>query len=147
MLLLPAHDRYEHVNINSRKDYSWPDGKRLAMYIACNVDHFAFGTGLGADPAHRPGEQTSPGGRPAVELFVGRGKRVAARGRSHPGKNSMTHVLPAIHRFLASEDGPTAVEYAVMLALILVACITLVQTLGTTVSGNFDAVSTKITGS
>ena len=58
MLRLPGHDRYDHVNINNRKDYSWPDGKRLAMYIACNVEHFAFGIGLGADPAHRPGQNT-----------------------------------------------------------------------------------------
>jgi allantoinase len=58
MLRLPDHDRYDHVNINNRKDYTWPDGKRLAMYIACNVEHFAFGTGLGADPAHRPGQNT-----------------------------------------------------------------------------------------
>ena len=36
-----------------------------------------------------------------------------------------------VHRFLVSEDGPTAVEYAVMLALILVACITIVTSLGT----------------
>ena len=41
-------------------------------------------------------------------------------------------------RFLTSEDGPTAVEYAVMLALILVACITTVTTLGTSISATFD---------
>jgi pilus assembly protein Flp/PilA len=46
-----------------------------------------------------------------------------------------------IRRFLQSEDGPTAVEYAVMLALILVACITIVQTLGTSVSGTFSTVN------
>lgn len=33
-------------------------------------------------------------------------------------------------RFLKAEDGPTAVEYAVMLALILVVCITAITTLG-----------------
>ncbi len=58
MLKLPAHDRYDHVNINQRKDYSWPGNKRLAFYVACNVEHFAFGTGLGADPAHRQGQNT-----------------------------------------------------------------------------------------
>ena len=35
-----------------------------------------------------------------------------------------------VRHFLTSEDGPTAVEYAVMLALIIVACITVVTTLG-----------------
>jgi pilus assembly protein Flp/PilA len=46
-----------------------------------------------------------------------------------------------IRHFLASEDGPTAVEYAVMLALILVACITIVTSLGTSVSGTFSTVN------
>jgi pilus assembly protein Flp/PilA len=36
-----------------------------------------------------------------------------------------------IVRFVQSEDGPTAVEYAVMLALIIVVCIAAIQTLGT----------------
>ena len=35
-----------------------------------------------------------------------------------------------VRHFLTSEDGPTAVEYAVMLALILVACITIVTAAG-----------------
>jgi pilus assembly protein Flp/PilA len=53
-----------------------------------------------------------------------------------------------IRRFLVSEDGPTAVEYAVMLALILVACITIVTSLGTSVSGTFSKVNASMsTGS
>src|SRR5688572_10848493 len=46
-----------------------------------------------------------------------------------------------IKRFLQSEDGPTAVEYAVMLALILVACVTIVTSLGSSVSGTFSQVN------
>jgi pilus assembly protein Flp/PilA len=49
--------------------------------------------------------------------------------------------LTKVRRFLMSEDGPTAVEYAVMLALILVACITIVTTLGQSVSGTFSSVN------
>jgi pilus assembly protein Flp/PilA len=49
-----------------------------------------------------------------------------------------------IRRFLVSEDGPTAVEYAVMLALILVACITIVTSLGTSVSGTFSKVNASM---
>ena len=49
-------------------------------------------------------------------------------------------ILIAIKRFMNNEDGLTAVEYAVMLALILVACITIVTTLGGTVSGTFSKV-------
>lgn len=36
----------------------------------------------------------------------------------------------AVVRFVQREDGPTAVEYAVMLALIVVVCITAITTLG-----------------
>ena len=57
---------------------------------------------------------------------------------------SMSGVISRVQRFLTSEDGPTAVEYAVMLALILVACIGIVGTLGTKVSSTFNAVSSGI---
>ena len=40
-------------------------------------------------------------------------------------------------KFVQAEDGPTAVEYAVMLALIIVVCIGAVTTLGTKSSGTF----------
>ncbi len=52
-----------------------------------------------------------------------------------------------IRRFLKSEDGPTATEYAVMLALIIVVALTAIQTLGTSVTGIFTDVNTGITGS
>jgi pilus assembly protein Flp/PilA len=53
----------------------------------------------------------------------------------------MRNIVSQAYYFLSNEDGPTAVEYAVMLALILVACITVVQTLGTSVSGTFSTVN------
>ncbi len=56
----------------------------------------------------------------------------------------MEIVVGAIKRFIASEDGPTAVEYAVMLALILVACITIVTNLGVTVSGTFSSINSTL---
>ncbi len=59
----------------------------------------------------------------------------------------MARILPSISRFLVSEDGPTAVEYAVMLALILVACIAIVTTLGTNTSSTFGTVNTSMSGS
>jgi pilus assembly protein Flp/PilA len=55
-----------------------------------------------------------------------------------------TRLASFLVRFLSSEDGPTAVEYAVMLALILVACISIVTSLGTTVSGTFSTVNTSL---
>src|SRR5262249_25276986 len=59
MLKLPGHNRYDYSPIVKRPDYSWPNGKRLAFYIALNIEHFAFGTGIGMDPANRSGAQTS----------------------------------------------------------------------------------------
>jgi len=59
----------------------------------------------------------------------------------------MSRLPTLITRFLTSDDGPTAVEYAVMLALILVACIAIITNLGTNVSSTFGAVGTGITGS
>jgi pilus assembly protein Flp/PilA len=46
--------------------------------------------------------------------------------------------------FLKNEDGPTAVEYAVMLALIIVVCITAISTLGSNASNTFTYVGTKV---
>src|SRR5438445_213347 len=43
----PHHNRYDYSPIIERPDYSWPDGKRLAVYLGLNVEHFAFGEGLG----------------------------------------------------------------------------------------------------
>ena len=49
-----------------------------------------------------------------------------------------------LKKFLASEDGPTAVEYAVMLALIVVACITRITAVGTKVNASFNATKTAL---
>jgi pilus assembly protein Flp/PilA len=46
-----------------------------------------------------------------------------------------------VHRFLVSEDGPTAVEYAVMLALIIIVCLTAISSLGTQASTTFQSVT------
>jgi len=47
-------------------------------------------------------------------------------------------------RFMKSEDGPTAVEYAVMLALIIVVCISAITTLGTNANATFQAVGAQV---
>jgi pilus assembly protein Flp/PilA len=46
--------------------------------------------------------------------------------------------------FLQAEEGPTAVEYAVMLALIIVVCIAAITTLGQNASTTFSNVGTTI---
>jgi allantoinase len=59
MVQLPGHNRYDYSAIGERPTYEWPGGKRLAFYIALNIEHFAFGAGLGMDPTNRNGPQTS----------------------------------------------------------------------------------------
>jgi pilus assembly protein Flp/PilA len=49
--------------------------------------------------------------------------------------------------FVRNEDGPTAVEYAVMLALIIVVCIGAIQTLGTNANTTFTSVGTALSAS
>ena len=49
--------------------------------------------------------------------------------------------VKSVKNFLVSEDGPTAVEYAVMLALIIVVCITAITALGTNASNTFSNVA------
>ncbi len=46
--LLPTHGRFDYSAINSRPRYRWPSGARLAVYLGFNLEHFAFGEGLGA---------------------------------------------------------------------------------------------------
>jgi pilus assembly protein Flp/PilA len=58
----------------------------------------------------------------------------------------MNALIAKTRQFLVSEDGPTAVEYAVMLALIIVACVTIVKALGTSISGTFSSVSSTLSG-
>src|SRR5450631_2240575 len=45
---LPTHGRFPYSAIQRRAPLRWPNGERLAVYIGCNVEHFAFGSGLGA---------------------------------------------------------------------------------------------------
>ena len=47
-------------------------------------------------------------------------------------------------RFLQNEEGPTAVEYAVMLALIIVVCITAITALGSNANNTFSYVGTQV---
>jgi len=56
----------------------------------------------------------------------------------------MRNLTNAVVNFLKREDGPTAVEYAVMLALIIVVCITAITALGTNANKTFTTVSGAI---
>ena len=70
---LKTHDRYDYSPLRGRPDYSWPEGKRLAVYFALNLEHFSYGEGLGAE--------LSPGGpQPDILNYAWRdyGNRVGA---------------------------------------------------------------------
>jgi allantoinase len=46
--MLRSHGRFDYSPITQRPDYDWPDGKRLAVYVANNVEAFSYGEGKGA---------------------------------------------------------------------------------------------------
>jgi pilus assembly protein Flp/PilA len=56
----------------------------------------------------------------------------------------MKKVLHAVARFVRNEDGPTAVEYAVMLALIIVLCIVVIRQVGTSASQTFSTAASAL---
>ena len=52
----------------------------------------------------------------------------------------LSHLRTGLVNFVKREDGPTAVEYAVMLALIVVVCLVAITALGTAANKTFDTV-------
>ncbi len=61
-------------------------------------------------------------------------------------EEAMKNFASKVKRFLKSEDGPTAVEYAVMLSLIIVICLSAVRSVGTNASSTFTSVAGQISG-
>jgi len=59
----------------------------------------------------------------------------------------MNMLISKVRRFMVSEDGPTAVEYAVMLALIVIVCLTAISAIGTNANTTFQGVADSIAGS
>ena len=57
----------------------------------------------------------------------------------------MKNFSKSVKQFLLSEDGPTAVEYAVMLALIVIVCLTAIQAVGTNANTTFEAARDALT--
>ena len=58
--MLKSHGRYDYVPIKGRPVYDWPNGKRLAVYVALNVEVFPFGEGMGPDLNMRQPEPDIP---------------------------------------------------------------------------------------
>ena len=57
----------------------------------------------------------------------------------------MTKFANSIKKFLVSEDGPTAVEYAVMLAMIIVVCLAAISTVGSSANSKFEEIGNYLT--
>jgi peptidoglycan/xylan/chitin deacetylase (PgdA/CDA1 family) len=76
--MLPSHGRYAYHPWPQRPCYQWPGGARLAVYLGLNLEHFAFGEGLGAELA--PGAHGGGGPQPDVLNYAWRdyGNRVGA---------------------------------------------------------------------
>lgn len=64
--------------------------------------------------------------------------------REQERESNMKTFTNCVKNFLVSEDGPTAVEYAVMLALIIVVCITSITAVGTAASAKFNSIATTL---
>ncbi len=58
----------------------------------------------------------------------------------------MKKFMGSVRRFLKSSDGPTAVEYAVMLALIIVVCLVAITSVGSQASNTFSNVAASLGG-
>jgi len=70
---LKTHHRYDYSAIAHRPDYSFPEGRRLAVHFCLNVEHFSFGEGVGNDYG-------APQAQPNTRSFAWRdyGNRVGA---------------------------------------------------------------------
>jgi pilus assembly protein Flp/PilA len=58
----------------------------------------------------------------------------------------MKSLAQKVKRFLVAEDGPTAVEYAIMLALIVIVCLAAISAVGTKTSKTFTTVANSVGG-
>ena len=56
----------------------------------------------------------------------------------------MSAIRETVHRFLTSEDGPTAVEYAVLVGLIVIGIVAVVGSLASSISTTFSQVSSTL---
>jgi pilus assembly protein Flp/PilA len=98
-------------------------------------------------PASRFGAAPRPAGPNSVLLKeYGRGESAGFSGPPRPRQleESMKMLAKKLQRFLVSEDGPTAVEYAVMLALIVIVCLTAIQAIGTNANSTFNRIANSL---
>ena len=70
--------------------------------------------------------------------------KYALQEREKEKGSKMKKFADSVKKFLVSEDGPTAVEYAVMLALIVVVCLTTIKTIGQNANTTFSSIATNV---
>jgi pilus assembly protein Flp/PilA len=86
------------------------------------------------------------------EFFLATGDCGPDRVEAHPRRNPedkmtpMKNLAQRVRQFLVSEDGPTAGEYAVMLALIIIVCLVAITAVGTQASTTFSNVAGSLGG-
>jgi allantoinase len=112
MTLLASHGRFGYSGIPTRPKFAWPQEKRLAVYVAVNIEHFPFGVTCGVD-LDRPTEPWSQrswlwreygnriGGFRLIELFDELGLQVAVIANSANYEHCPE--LIATHRFRGDE--------------------------------------------
>jgi pilus assembly protein Flp/PilA len=83
---------------------------------------------------------------PDLFCHIGVLPAASCRWRTPHLEDLMKTLALSVRRFLVSEDGPTAVEYAVMLALIIIVCLTAITSIGTKASTTFSNVAASIGG-
>ena len=98
--MLPSHGRFEYSPITARPDFSWPEGRRLAVYIAVCIEHFSYGEG-GLGLPYSPGIPHPNTYNWAWREYGNRGRRLAparsARAARHTADGAPEHrVLRAL---------------------------------------------------
>lgn len=83
------------------------------------------------------------GGNYVVRMFPPAFLKTGIYASSEP-EDAMKNFATKLQRFLVSEDGPTAVEYAVMLALIVIVCLTAIRSIGTNANTTFTNVAKEL---
>ena len=93
--MLRTHGRYTYSNITTRPDYNWPGGRRLAVYVAVNLEQFSYGEGKGAGIA--PPEQSNT---PSIFSWRDYGNRVGIAAVRALRRTGYSHRGPDEHRHL-----------------------------------------------
>ena len=123
---------------------------RLPTAIAAQVRVTGTGHVVSFGPSRNIGQTVASCGRAVRSVSARFVRNPCLDERSFPhrerrdSEEAMKNFVQKVQRFLTSEDGPTAVEYAVMLALIVVVCLTSITAIGTNANSTFNNIAGKV---